>query len=58
MTFEQILEKHEDPGKVRLFSENLTANDIVQGRLGDCWFVSALSIVASNDEYIKGKPLK
>lgn len=29
----------------------------MQGRLGDCWFVSSLSIVASKDEYITGKAI-
>lgn len=28
--------------------KNLEANDVVQGKIGDCWFVSALSIIAAN----------
>lgn len=44
--------------EVKLFSKNLSANDIVQGKLGDCWFVSSLSIVSRDDTYVKGKPLK
>jgi hypothetical protein len=43
---------------VKLFSDNLIANDIIQGKLGDCWYVSALSIITSNDEFVKGKSLK
>lgn len=39
-------------------SSNLSANDVIQGKLGDCWLVSSLSIIASNDEYIKGKSMK
>lgn len=34
---------------------DLKSTDIVQGNLGDCWYVSALSIITQNDEYIKGK---
>ncbi len=36
---------------------NLKSTDIVQGTLGDCWYVSALSIITQNDQYIKGKPM-
>jgi hypothetical protein len=27
----------------------LEANDVVQGKIGDCWFVSALSIITANE---------
>lgn len=37
---------------------NLKSTDIVQGMLGDCWYVSALSIITQNDEYIKGRSLE
>lgn len=58
-TFEQFLEKQNIKNEeVKLFSEDLVANDIVQGKIGDCWFVSALSIITSNDEYVKGKSIK
>ena len=39
-------------------TKDLRSTDVVQGKLGDCWFVSALSIIANNDEYIRGKSIK
>lgn len=54
-----MLAKQNNPKEQVIFmSSNLSANDVVQGKLGDCWLVSSLSIIASNDEYIKGKELK
>lgn len=32
--------------------------DVMQGKIGNCWLVSSLSIIANNDEYIIGKDLK
>ena len=29
-------------------------NDVIQGAIGDCWFIGALSVLATNDEYIRG----
>jgi hypothetical protein len=50
MTYEEILEKSGNKtDEVKLFSSNLVANDIVQGKIGDCWLVSAISIITSND---------
>lgn len=37
--------------------QNLKSTDVVQGRLGNCWYVSALSIITNNDELIKGKSI-
>jgi len=37
---------------------DLKSTDIVQGLLGNCWYVSALSIITQNDEYIKGKSVE
>ena len=37
---------------------NLQSTDVVQGKLGDCWYVSALSIIANDDTYIKGQSLE
>ena len=36
---------------------DLTGNDVVQGALGDCWYVSSLSIIARNSQYIKGRSI-
>lgn len=36
------------------FSNELSANDSVQGALGDCWFIGALSVIATRDELIRG----
>lgn len=55
MTFEEMLAKKESDKKPVFMKENLVANDVKQGTLGDCWFVSALSIIANNDQFIKGK---
>ena len=30
------------------------ANDVVQGSLGDCWFISALSVIVTRDELLRG----
>lgn len=32
--------------------EGLNAGDVIQGELGDCWFISALSSLAANNENI------
>lgn len=29
----------------------------MQGKLGDCWLVSALSIITADDELVKGKTI-
>lgn len=38
-------------------NKTLKATDVVQGKLGDCWYVSALSIITLDDLYVKGKPI-
>jgi|LauGreDrversion4_2_1035121.scaffolds.fasta_scaffold119917_1 hypothetical protein len=38
----------------RFFKSGASANDVKQGYIGDCWFISALSVLASRDELLKG----
>lgn len=35
--------------------EGAQSSDVKQGMLGDCWLISALSLIASEDDYIRGK---
>jgi hypothetical protein len=35
----------------------LNANHVMQGNIGDCWYISSLSIIATKEEYIKGMPI-
>lgn len=35
--------------KVTFMEGKLSPNDVVQGNIGDCWYVSSLSIIATND---------
>jgi Ca2+-binding EF-hand superfamily protein len=41
-------------GTVNFFSEDISSNDVIQGSLGDCWFIGALSVLAVRDELIRG----
>lgn len=57
--FEEILAKQKSKDQVTFMEgRQISPNDVVQGKLGDCWFVSSLSIIANNDEYLKGKPVE
>ena len=40
--------------KPAFVSNDASANEVLQGKLGDCWFISALSVLASKDELIRG----
>ena len=52
-----MLAKQNSREEVKFMNKNLSANDVVQGKLGDCWLISSMSIIASNDEYIRGKDI-
>ena len=47
-TFEDMLAKQKSKEPVIFMEGQLTPNDVVQGKLGDCWYVSSLSIIANN----------
>lgn len=49
-------EIYDEEGDKPVFMQGLEANDVVQSSfLGNCWFVSGLSIVATKDDLIIGK---
>ena len=33
----------------KFIDNGVSSNDCIQGNLGDCWFISALSVLATND---------
>ncbi len=34
--------------------DGASANDVKQGKIGDCWLISALSVLATRDELLRG----
>jgi hypothetical protein len=40
-----------NPGFIK---NDASANEIKQGGVGDCWFISALSVIAGDDKLIVG----
>ena len=41
----------EDP---EFIHEGASANDVKQGRIGNCWFIGALSVLATRDQLLRG----
>ena len=39
----------------KFFSDGIESNDVIQGNLGDCWFISALSVLATKDYLLRGE---
>ena len=37
------------------FYDGTESNDVIQGSLGDCWFISALSVIATKDYLLRGE---
>lgn len=37
----------------KLFAGGTSSNDVIQGTLGDCWFISALAIMGAKEELIR-----
>ena len=37
------------------FYDGTESNDVMQGILGDCWFISALSVIATKDYLLRGE---
>ena len=37
------------------FYDGVESNDVLQGALGDCWFISALSVIATKDYLLRGE---
>jgi calpain-15 len=40
-------------GKICIFADGITPNDILQGGLGDCYYLSSLSVLAEKENRIK-----
>ena len=44
-----------DPGEVPQFvDDGVASSDCIQGNLGDCWLISAMSVLATRDELLIG----
>lgn len=38
--------------------DGASAADVKQGNIGNCWFIGALSVLATRDELLRGRPLR
>ena len=48
-------EEYLDEGVTPKFVKgDASANEVKQGALGDCWFIGALSVLATRDELLRG----
>ena len=43
----------DDEGDLNVFEGDVTPSDIKQGELGDCYFLSSLSVIAEKPDRIK-----
>ena len=44
-----------DAGETPKFLKgDASSNEVKQGALGDCWFIGALSVIATRDELLRG----
>ncbi len=41
--------------KAAFVKGDASANEVKQGALGDCWFIGALSVLATRDELLRGQ---
>lgn len=51
---EWISAKEYTNGEGAFITASTSSNDVIQGALGDCWFIGALSVLAIRDELIIG----
>ncbi|CDW83096.1 cysteine protease family c02 [Stylonychia lemnae] len=51
LTPDEIDTKNQKP---QFLDDGPAPNDVKQGKLGDCWFIGALSVIATRDELLRG----
>lgn len=50
----EYLESDRTGKKAKFIKGDASANEVKQGALGDCWFIGALSVLATRDELLRG----